>query len=410
MAVLGSTGSVGRAAMSIIAEYPQSFNVVALACGYNIELLAQQAVMYRPRMLAVADEDHACRLRTLLQSYYSPQILSGAAGYATLAAHSGADCVLSAQVGGAGLAGTLAAVLAGKVVALANKESLVLAGSLIRKICSETSASILPVDSEHFALFQCLAGRDQSAQTLILTASGGPFWGKDSNSLRNAKAADALKHPNWRMGAKISIDSATMMNKGLEFIEAMHLYGVNRESVKILIHPQSIVHSLVCFKDNSQLAQLALPDMRLPIASCLLWPRCESSAVKPLDLATVGTLTFYEPDTVSFPCLKLAFSAVEYLPDNAWQNVGLNPACIVLNSANEAAVELFLRGECGFNDIASFIRKALQALVFTSQPASPSEVSYNVDIAQFACGLASLISALDSGARKYVAECCAGHI
>lgn len=275
----------------------------------------------------------------------------GSEGYARLAALPEADTVLSAQVGAAGLAGTLAAALAGKVICLANKESLVLAGDMLRQVCARTHASILPVDSEHNAIFQCLAGRGQEVDRLLLTASGGPFRGRSREELRNVTRAQALDHPNWKMGAKISIDSATMMNKALEVVEAFHLYGVPLEKITVLVHPQSLVHSLVQFTDGSQLAQLGTPDMRIPIAACLFWPRCVDTGVPPLDLVKAGTLQFFAPDDEAFPALKLARRALR-------ERGGMS---VVMNAANEAAVELFLAGKCAFADIAELVSAAMDA-------------------------------------------------
>ncbi len=350
LVILGSTGSIGRSALAVVESHPEAFRIEGLACARQVERLAEQAGRWRPSHLAVLDEEAAARLKPLLPQGYAPTILIGREGYAQLAALPEAGTVLSAQVGAAGLDGTLAAALAGKVICLANKESLVLAGDLVRRVCASTGAVILPVDSEHNAIFQCLAGRGQEVSRLILTASGGPFRGRSRDDLRNITPAQALKHPNWSMGAKISIDSATLMNKGLEVIEAYHLYGVPAERIKVLVHPQSVIHSLVEFEDGTQLAQLGTADMRLAIASCLLWPRCLPVGVPPLDL-TATALTFHEPDTDVFPCLDLARQSLA-------QRGG---RCVVLNAANEAAVELFLEGGCAFLDIPRLIEAALKA-------------------------------------------------
>lgn len=361
VALLGSTGSIGRNALAVVEASAGRLEVAGLACARNVERLARQALRHRPPVLAVLDDAAAAALRPLLPGGYAPEILTGREGYARLAALSGAQAVLSAQVGAAGLTGTLAAALAGKMVCLANKESLVLAGGLLRAICAATGAAILPVDSEHNALFQCLAGRGQEAGTLVLTASGGPFRGRSADELRRVTPQAALAHPNWRMGAKISIDSATMMNKGLELIEAVHLYGVAPERIRILVHPQSVVHSLAHFADGSLLAQMGAPDMRLAIGHCLNWPRCQPAGAPSLDLAAVGSLTFEEPDPAVFPCLRLAREALaadRATPDPS----GFGPACVALNAANEAAVELFLNGGCGFTDIPVLVEAALAAL------------------------------------------------
>lgn len=350
LVLLGSTGSIGCSTLEVAAAHPQAFRMVGFACARNVQRLAEQALTWRPPHLAVLDDESAAKLRGLLPVDYRPRILVGREGYAELASLPEASTVLSAQVGAAGLDGTLAAALAGKVICLANKESLVLAGDLVRRVCARTGAVVLPVDSEHNAIFQCLAGRGQEVARLILTASGGPFRGWTRDALQSVTREQALKHPNWSMGAKITIDSATLMNKGLEVIEAFHLYGVPVDRIKVLVHPQSVVHSLVEFHDGSQLAQLGTPDMRMAIAACLLWPRCVPVNVHGLDL-TAKPLTFNEPDETAFPCLGLARQVLE--------NRG--GRCVVLNAANEAAVDLFLTGRCAFMDIPRLIAAALEA-------------------------------------------------
>ncbi len=368
--ILGSTGSIGRNGLAVLEK--TSVKILALAAGYNITLLVRQALRFRPPFLAVADQNGAENLKKSLPADYRPEILIGQSGFAQLAALESADCILSGQAGSAGLTGTLAAALAGKVIALANKESLVMAGELLRRLCRKTGAAILPVDSEHQALFQCLAGRGQEAAQLILTASGGPFLDWPAEKIRASAPEQALKHPTWQMGAKISIDSASLMNKGLEFIEAMHLYGVGPENIQILIHPQSIVHSLARFRDNSLLAQLAIPDMRLALSTCLLWPHADASFVAPLDLAETPPLQFQKPDLDRFPCLKLALRAASARPGPDWQEIGLNPACISLNAANEDAVARFLRHEFRFGEIARRIEAALANVQGMRAPEAPA--------------------------------------
>ena len=398
LVILGSTGSIGRNALNTVQALPGFFSVQGLACARNVALLAQQANLLRPPYLAVLDNAARDALVALLPDNYRPEILMGSAGYASLAALPEATTVLSAQVGAAGLAGTLAAALAGKVICLANKESLVQAGSLVRDICARTGASILPVDSEHFALFQCLAGRGRDVANLVLTASGGPFRGRTAAGLANVTPADALRHPNWQMGAKITIDSATMMNKGLEVIEAYHLYGVTQEHIRVQVHPQSIVHSLVQFVDGSLLAQMGTPDMRLPIASCLAWPEVHDVQVPQLDLAQAASLTFHEPDMENFPCLALAWEALR-------QRGGM---CVVLNAANEAAVELFLQGKIAFMDIPRLIRAAMQAHRATGQAVGtpfcpPLAGGTSADaLATEVWALADRIGALDKKSRALV--------
>ena len=351
LVILGSTGSIGRSALDVVDKRPGAFAVAGLACATSTAQLAEQALKYRPSHLAVLDEAAARRLEALLPAGYAPTILTGPEGYRTIASIDGADTVLSAQSGAAGLAGTLAAALAGKVVCLANKESLVLAGDLLRRVCRATGASILPVDSEHFAIFDCLSGRKDDAERLVLTASGGPFRGRKAGELAAVTPEMALRHPNWNMGAKITVDSATLMNKALEFIEACQLYGVSPDNVEVLVHPQSIVHSLVVFRDQSQLAQLGVPDMRLPIGACLLWPSVDGPLAAPLDLAQAGTLTFERPDHEAFPALTLAKKAMQV-------RAGLS---VVLNGADEEAVKLFLEGRCAFTDIAASVAGAMEA-------------------------------------------------
>ncbi|MBA4358648.1 MAG: 1-deoxy-D-xylulose-5-phosphate reductoisomerase, partial [Desulfovibrio sp.] len=336
LAILGSTGSIGVSALSVVAQHPELFRVAALAGGRNAKRLAEQATVFRPGVLAVLDETTAAELKQLLPAGYCPEILVGPTAYEAIAAMPGAELVLSAIVGAAGFLPTLAAAKAGKRIALANKESLVLGGRLIRAACRASGALILPVDSEHNAVFQALcghvgAGAAAELSKLILTASGGPFRGRDAAFLAAVTPAQALNHPNWSMGPKVSIDSATLMNKGLEVIEACHLFGLPVERVDVLVHPQSIVHSLVEYVDGSQLAHLGLPDMRIPIAHSLCYPRRVGLKLPRLDLAQAADLTFEAPDETLFPCLglaKAAFAASHSHP-------------VALNAANEVAVELF---------------------------------------------------------------------
>jgi len=353
LAILGSTGSIGVSALRVVAEHRDLFHVAALAGGNNAVRLAEQAAVYRPAVLAVLTKAAATELRVLLPAGYTPEILVGPAAYETIATLPQVDLVLSAIVGAAGFLPTLAAAQSGKRIALANKESLVLGGRLIREACRASGAIVLPVDSEHNALFQALCGHIDAGgaelDTLILTASGGPFRGRDAAFLSAVTPAQALNHPNWSMGAKISVDSASLMNKGLEIIEACHLYGLPVSRVRVLVHPQSIVHSLVEYVDGSQLAHLGVPDMRIPIAHCLCYPRRVRLTMPRLNLAQVGTLTFEHPDEGLFPCLRLA--------KEAFAASHSHPA--VLNAANEVAVELFLAGHIAFMDIPKLIETEL---------------------------------------------------
>ncbi len=349
LSVLGSTGSIGVSALKAVESLPGRFRVTALSCARRVKELAVQAVHFRPPHLAVYDGKAADALKSLLPSDYEPNISTGQEGYEFIASLPEVERVLSAQVGAAGLRATVAAALAGKTICLANKESLVLAGGLLRDICAFSGASILPVDSEHNAVFQALAGRPgQSVRRVVLTASGGPFRGFSADDLGNVDCRAALKHPKWNMGPKISIDSATLMNKGLEIIEAKQLFGLPDEKISVVIHPQSIIHSLVEFNDGSLMAHLGTPDMRMPIAHALAWPECLDSGVKPLDLVAESPLTFEKPDERAFPCLALAKAALK------------SPAkSIILNAANEIAVGLFLAEKIKFTSIAELIAKAM---------------------------------------------------
>jgi len=355
LAVLGATGSIGVSALRVAAEHPDRYVVTALAGATNVALLAEQAAAFRPRALAVLDAARADALRALLPAGYAPDILTGPEGYAAMAGATDVDVVVSAIVGAAGLGPTLAAVAAGKVVALANKESLVLAGDLLRETAAATGAVILPVDSEHNALFQALGGPGLPdlplVEKLVLTASGGPFRGKPREELDRATPAMALNHPTWAMGPKISVDSATLMNKGLEVIEACRLYGLPVSMVDVVVHPQSIVHSLAQLHDGSLLAHLGPADMRVAIAYCLGYPARLPLSVSRVDLVTLGSLTFEAPREADFPCLGLARQALGAGPSHT----------VVLNAANEAAVALFLDGRLPFMGIPLAIAAALDA-------------------------------------------------
>lgn len=356
VAVFGCTGSIGTNTLKVLSAWKSEgrFSITALAAGRNIRLLAEQASEWRPPFLAIRDAQGPSgpdALLRLLPPDYRPEILAGPEGCAFLASHEDVDIVVSAQAAAAGLRATTYAAAAGKTICLANKESLVLAGSLIRRLCARTGAVVLPVDSEHFALFQCMAGRLPSdISRLIITASGGPFRTWEASRLPSVRPEDALKHPNWSMGAKITIDSATLMNKGLEVIEACHLYGIPASLVTVAVHPQSIVHSLVELSDGSVMGQFAVPDMRLPIAGCLAWPSmpsAESAGISRLDLIASGQLTFEAPRRKDFPCLDLACRAYA------------EGRTVELNAANEVAVARFLGGHIRFTDIPVLVRSAL---------------------------------------------------
>jgi 1-deoxy-D-xylulose-5-phosphate reductoisomerase len=339
--VLGSTGSVGEQTLAVAAAHPERYAVTALAAGRRIAKLAEQVRAFRPAIVSVADAAGAAELRERLGAE-APEIAVGDAGLVEVAT-ADADLVVAGLVGAVGLAPTLAAVAAGRDVALANKEVLVMAGALVRREVAARGTALLPVDSEHSAIFQALAGEDRAAVArLILTASGGPFRTWSAERIAKASVEEALNHPNWDMGPKITIDSATLMNKGLEVIEARWLFDVPPERVEVVVHPQSIVHSLVEFRDTSVMAQLGLPDMRVPIAVALAHPERLPLDVPRLDLAAIGRLDFETPDTKRFPCLALAYEALR--ADEA--------APAVLNAANEVAVEAFLAGGLSFPGIA----------------------------------------------------------
>lgn len=400
LTVLGSTGSIGVSALKVLQCYPKRFRVIALAGARNMTLLAEQAAAWRPDYLAVLDGRCADNLKSLLPLGYSPIIVTGPDGYAQVAALPEVSTVLSAQVGAAGLRATIAATLAGKVVCLANKESLVLAGDVIRDICDRTGAVILPVDSEHNALFQALAGRQgKDVRRIILTASGGPFHGRSRDELQNVTRQQALNHPNWTMGAKITIDSATLMNKGLEVIEAFHLYGITLDHISVVVHPQSIIHSLVEFTDGSMMAHMGTPDMRMAIAHCMAWPHCLDTGVAPLDLMHAGTLTFSAPDLHSFPCLTLARRAMQERGGQA----------VVLNAANEAAVALFLEGHIRFMDIPALLTTAMDDYAATKpghaplcKPLMTRKDSSVSQLAEEVKGMVQLIERIDRHTRQKV--------
>ena len=357
IALLGSTGSIGRQTLEVAREL--GLTVAALTAHTNIDLLEQQARQFRPRLAAVYDPDAARVLRERL-SDTDIQVLAGEVGLLTAATAEEADTLVTAVMGSVGLAPTLAAIRQGKRIALANKETLVCAGELVMAAAAEYGAEIIPVDSEHSAVFQCLQGcRDRGeVRRILLTCSGGPFYGKTSAELERMTAADALHHPNWRMGAKITVDSATLMNKGLEVIEAMRLYGLPLEKVDVLIHRQSVVHSLVEYCDGAVMAQLGTPDMRLPIQLAMTYPERQPSPVDRLDLTTCGQLTFCHPDLGNFPCLALARDCAKR---------GGN-ACAAMNGANEEAVALFLRGEIGFYDIYRLVSQAVEQVPYLEKP------------------------------------------
>jgi len=357
IAILGATGSIGRSTLDVLARHPERYQVFALSGFSRLDELAKLCLKHRPRHAVVANEADAQSLRqTLREAGIACEVESGMQALQDMASHPAVDTVMAAIVGAAGLLPTLAAVKAGKKVLLANKEALVMCGDLLMQTLSESGATLLPIDSEHNAIFQCLPpspARNLAAcgvRRILLTASGGPFLHLPIEQLAQVTPEQAICHPNWSMGRKISVDSASMMNKGLELIEACHLFAAKPSQVEVVIHPQSVVHSLVDYIDGSVLAQLGNPDMRTPIAQALAFPERIESGVAPLDLLQIARLDFYPPDSTRFPCLTLARHAIEA--------GGTAPA--LLNGANEVAVEAFLHGRIGFTAIATIIEQVLQ--------------------------------------------------
>jgi 1-deoxy-D-xylulose-5-phosphate reductoisomerase len=357
--ILGSTGSIGVSTLDVVASHPGEFTIVALAAGRNFGLLKMQIDHFRPLLVAVSEEEDAHRLRDLLGPDSATAVLSGAEGYREAACYHHADMVVSAMAGAAGLLPTLDAIDAGKDIALANKEALVMAGGIVLSRAADRGVKIIPVDSEHSAIFQCLQGQAREAvRRIILTASGGPFRSASAGELAAVTPARALQHPNWAMGKKITIDSATMMNKGLEVIEAGWLFGLPPAAIDVVIHPQSIVHSLVEFQDGSVIAQLGVPDMRVPIAYALSYPRRLARKEPFLDISAVGTLTFSRPDRERFPSLALAYKAAAA--------GGTMPA--VMNGANEVAVAAFMDDKIRFLDICRVAERVLDGHCVREEP------------------------------------------
>ncbi|MBM4122620.1 MAG: 1-deoxy-D-xylulose-5-phosphate reductoisomerase [Nitrospira sp.] len=349
--ILGSTGSIGTNTLDIVSKFPDQFRVAGLTAGTNDAKLEEQLRLFKPAAVAMADEKAAARLRARCGDV-TVRILSGAKGVAEVAGLPQADLVISAIVGGAGLVPTLAAIEAGKQVALANKEPMVMAGQLMQEKARARGLRIFPVDSEHSAIFQSMEGhRREDIRRLILTASGGPLWNLSREQMQQVKPEQALQHPNWKMGAKITIDSATLMNKGLEVVEARWLFDVPAEQIEVLVHRESIIHSLVEYRDGSVIAQLGTPDMRTPISYAMKYPERLPLDQPSLDLAGIGKLTFFPPDHERFPCLGFGYQALRI--------GGTMPA--TLNAANEVAVAAYLQEGIGFLDIAEVIRATMEA-------------------------------------------------
>ena len=357
VSILGSTGSIGRQSLDIISRLP--VKVVALTAGTGVERMAEQCRVFLPELAVMATREAAEELRSLICDL-PIRIAWGEEGLIEAASIPSADCVITAVVGMVGLKPTLAAIRAGKRIGLANKETLVCAGELVMAEAKKHRVEIIPVDSEHSAIFQCLMGNADRAEVkrIILTCSGGPFFGKTREELMSVTKADALRHPNWKMGPKITIDCSTLMNKGLEVIEAMRLYDLPLEQVDVVIHRQSIVHSMVEFVDGAVMAQMGAPDMRLPIQLALTYPERTECPVDPLDLTTCGALTFCKPDLEAFPCLALAYRCAK---------IG-GTACAVMNGANEAAVALYLADKIGFYDIYDLVSGAVDTIENIQNP------------------------------------------
>lgn len=358
IAILGSTGSIGTQALQVIEEHSDLYEVYCLTANNQVELLAQQAIRFKPAAVVIANEQHYERLCSLLANEPDIKVYAGAKALEEIVEAGPIDMVLTAMVGFAGLAPTIHAIKARKTICLANKETLVVAGELIRDLAAHYHTAILPVDSEHSAIFQCLVGEDRNPiEKILLTASGGPFRKMSMEQLATVTKDDALRHPTWNMGAKITIDSATMMNKGFEVIEAKWLFGVEADQIQVLVHPQSIVHSAVQFADGAVKAQLGVPDMRLPIQYAFSFPERLSLSSERLDLFS-QPLEFFEPDLQKFRCLALAFESIRQ---------GGNMPCIV-NAANEIVNRGFLENRCGFLDMSDIIEKTMQRVAFDPHP------------------------------------------
>ena len=349
--ILGSTGSIGVNSLNVIRQYPEKYKIEALTVNTRIDLLEPQINEFKPRFVVVKDQKLAGKLREKLGG--KCEVLSGIDGLCKAAAECDYDILIGAMVGFAGLAPTIEAIKRGKRIALANKETLVVAGELVTNLCEQHKAELIPVDSEHSAIYQCLVGEKKNeVEKLIITASGGPFLNKQKSELENVTVDEALNHPNWKMGNKITIDSASMMNKGLEVIEAHWLFGLPKNRIEVVIHPQSIVHSMVQFVDGSIKAQMGIPDMKLPIQYALTYPERFGNKFERTDLTRINNLTFYEPDFEKYECLKLAFNTLE---------TGGTTPCI-MNAANEVAVDKFLNRKIKFSQIPLLIKKALNRI------------------------------------------------
>jgi 1-deoxy-D-xylulose-5-phosphate reductoisomerase len=380
IAILGSTGSIGTQALEVIAANPENFEVEVLTAQNNAELLIQQAKEFKPNAVVIVNEDFYPQVKDALVPL-DIKVFAGEKSLASIVQMDSIDIVLTALVGYSGLKPTIKAIEAGKNIALANKETLVVAGELITQLAREKGVNIYPVDSEHSAIFQCLVGEfDNPIEKIILTASGGPFRGKKRHELKSVTKAQALKHPNWTMGAKVTIDSASLMNKGLEVIEAKWLFGLKPEQIEVIVHPQSIVHSLVQFRDSSIKAQLGLPDMRLPIQFALGYPQRLKADFPRFDFALYPSLTFEPPDTETFRNLALAFQAMA--------KAGNMPC--VLNAANEIAVQEFLKDNIGFLQMSEVVERCLEKVTYVSKPTFEDYVETDRETRQLAGELVAM--------------------
>lgn len=380
IAIFGSTGSIGTQALDVIKTYPDRFSVEILTAHGNDDLLIQQALAFNPNVVVISDDAKYQKVKEALANTYI-KVFAGEKALEEVAAFDTYDVMLAAIVGYAGLAPTIKAIEGGKMVALANKETLVVAGDIIMEKAASSRAAVVPVDSEHSAIFQCLVGEERNPiEKIILTASGGPFRGKKPNYLVNVKRDHALQHPNWTMGAKITIDSATLMNKGLEMIEAKWLFNLRPDQIQVVIHPQSIIHSMVQFADGSIKAQMGLPDMRLPIQYALTFPERLKSSLPRFDFKKMDTLTFEEPDIRTFRNLGLAIEAL---------NKGGNLPC-VMNAANEVAVWAFLKNRISFLDMMAVVEKAMEKVAFIQKPTLDDYYDSDAEARDFAASLIKL--------------------
>jgi len=374
IAILGSTGSIGTQALEVIEQFPEKFELVALTANRNADLLIEQALKYKPNTVVIVDESQYQKVKETLWEH-DIKVYAGVDSLNQVVEMSEIETVLTATVGYSGLLPTINAINAGKNIALANKETLVVAGEIITKLAQEKGVNIYPVDSEHSAIFQCLAGNfDNKIEKLILTASGGPFRGKSLEELKSVTREQALKHPNWDMGAKITIDSASLMNKGLEVIEAKWLFGIPANKIEVVVHPQSIVHSAVQFEDSSILAQMGIPSMKVPIQYALTYPERSKSNFERFSFFDYPNLTFEKPDMETFKNLKLAFQVIEQ---------GGNAAC-VLNAANEITNQAFLDGIISFLEIGDINEKTIQKTTFVTQPTLQDYIATNEEARRIA--------------------------